>query len=250
MSFTTSQSGVRVCKDFRDNLIVDRYDPIFVTMRASKLKHLRSENSEDAVTWNVFRSLRQVEPRLWVPELFKQAGVSDSPKRGLDRVCVQLWQNVPPPSSLLMDGDEGVSEVDIVLESPYWVWFLEAKYLSDISTGTTTRPTRDQILRNIDVGSCYAGVRDFYFSLLVKDFNRCAEGRSAIERYRNLTAPRELLKDHRPDGLTNLRSVTSLTWSSIGQAIRQLDASGMREDEHRYISRLLEWMQDKGLVED
>jgi hypothetical protein len=44
--------------DFRDNLIIDRHDPIFASMRASKIKHLRSENSEDAVTWNVFRPSR------------------------------------------------------------------------------------------------------------------------------------------------------------------------------------------------
>lgn len=65
----TSPSGVRISADFRDNLIIDRYDPIFVTMRASKLKHFRSENSEDAVTWNVFRSLRQVDPAAWIPSL-------------------------------------------------------------------------------------------------------------------------------------------------------------------------------------
>jgi hypothetical protein len=45
-----SPSGVWVEDDFRTNLIIDRYDPVFADMRASKLKHLRSANSEDAVT--------------------------------------------------------------------------------------------------------------------------------------------------------------------------------------------------------
>ena len=49
--------------------INDRYDPVFADMRASKLKHLRSVNREDAVTWNVFRSLRQVAPATWLPLL-------------------------------------------------------------------------------------------------------------------------------------------------------------------------------------
>ena len=56
-----TKTRVHIADDFRDNLIIDRYDPVFVTMRASKLKHLRSENSEDAVTWNVFRSFRQID---------------------------------------------------------------------------------------------------------------------------------------------------------------------------------------------
>lgn len=54
-SYTTSAGGVRLADDFRDNLIIDRYDPVFASMRGQKLTHLRSENSEDAVTWNVFR---------------------------------------------------------------------------------------------------------------------------------------------------------------------------------------------------
>ncbi len=37
-----SPSGVLIAADFRANLIIDRYDPVFTDMRASKLKHLRS----------------------------------------------------------------------------------------------------------------------------------------------------------------------------------------------------------------
>jgi hypothetical protein len=62
-----SPSGVLIADDFRENLIIDRYDPVFADMRASKLKHLRSANSEDAVTWNIFRSLRQIAPQVWLP---------------------------------------------------------------------------------------------------------------------------------------------------------------------------------------
>jgi len=56
-----SPSGVLIANDFRANLIID-HDPVFADVRASKLKHLRGANSEDAVTWNVFRSLRQISP--------------------------------------------------------------------------------------------------------------------------------------------------------------------------------------------
>src|SRR2546428_738067 len=163
----TTSGGVRIADDFRDNLIIDRYDPVFVGMRASKIKHLRSENSEDAVTWNVFRSLRQIDPATWLPALTRVAFDSERAPLG-NEVSVVLWLPVAPPPGLLEDGDEQASEIDVVIEGPTRVWFIEAKYGSDIATGTTTRPTRDQVLRNIDVGSYYAGVREFYFSLLVR----------------------------------------------------------------------------------
>ena len=161
-----SPSGVQIAADFRDNLIIDRYDPVFADMRASKLKHLRSANSEDAVTWNVFRSLRQITPGAWLPSLWQRA-FSSTPCPSDHKTVIRLWHSVAPPPGLLSGGDEGISEIDVVIEAATWVWFIEAKYTSDISLRTTTRPHRDQVLRNIDVGSYYAGVRQFFFSLFV-----------------------------------------------------------------------------------
>ena len=68
-----TKSGVFVFDDFRDNLIIDRFDPVFATMRGEKINQLRSENSEDAITWNVFRSLRAIDPKLWLDGLFEIA---------------------------------------------------------------------------------------------------------------------------------------------------------------------------------
>ena len=156
-----SPSGVLIADDFRDNLIIDRHDPVFADMRASKIKHLRSANSEDAVTWNVFRSLRQIAPHAWLPGLWQRAFPACACPSDLSAV-VRLWQSIPPPVGLLAGGDEGASEIDVVIEASTWIWFIEAKYRSDISFGTTTRPERDQVLRNLDVGSYHAGVRQFF----------------------------------------------------------------------------------------
>jgi hypothetical protein len=242
-----TKSGVRVAGDFRDNLIIDRYDPVFVNMRASKLKHLRSENSEDAITWNVFRSLRQVDPAVWLPELCRR-GLPTMPLLPACRCTVSLWVAVNPPTGLLEDGDEGVSEIDVVIEAPSFTWFIEAKYRSDISTGTRTRPWRDQVLRNIDVGSCYAGVRQFFFSLLVDSKERSPLGDARVNKYRNFDEPRDLLKGHRSDGLQNLKAVTLLTWADLGAVLTTAVHGVHRADEFGYADRALTWMRQRGLI--
>ena len=56
---------------------------------------------------------------------------------------------------------EGYSEIDVIVETSGWVWFIEAKYRSDISMNAKNIPGRDQIFRNLDVGSDYAGARNF-----------------------------------------------------------------------------------------
>lgn len=247
MSDHTSKSGVRIAADFRDNLIIDRYDPVFASMRASKRKHLRSANSEDAVTWNAFRSLRQIAPTVWLPELFATAFPGETLTH-TEHAVVELWKTVEPPPALLLEADEGESEIDVVIQTPSVVWFIEAKLGSDISTKTTTRSTRDQALRNIDVGSYYAGTRRFYFSLLIADPSRSREGVAAVDLYRDLAKPRELLTPHRPDRLQNLAGVSRLTWGELCDVLSDAAAGAPRTDEREYARRALEWMQTRGLT--
>jgi len=241
-----SPSGVLIAADFRTNLIIDRYDPVFADMRASKLRHLRSVNSEDAVTWNVFRSLRQIAPEAWLPGLWQRAFPSIVCPPDLKAV-VRLWESIPPPVGLLAGGDEGASEIDVVIEAPTWVWFIEAKYKSDISTGTTTRPDRDQVLRNIDVGSYHAGIRQFFFSLLIASERTSPEGMKRIREYQDLSVPRTKLQQHRPDGLQNLKAVGHLTWTALTDVLSDASKAAPREDERAYAARAITWLRERGL---
>jgi hypothetical protein len=239
----TTSSGVFIAKDFRDNLIIDRFDPIFVGMRASKLRHMRSANSEDVLSWNVFRTLRQIDPSFWGEALFMTA-FNQCPKTDFTATTIDLWKPVAPPSSLLEEGDEGISEIDIVVEHPKWVFFLEAKLTSDISTGTTTRPERDQLLRNIDVGSYYAGVRDFYFALLVQDEARSPKGMAKIREYSDPLLLRERLP-HRIDGLKNLRGIGLITWSVVASLLSSLSPEKASTFEMTCAQRCLGWLRER-----
>ena len=240
-----SVSGVRIADDYRDNLIVDRYDQCFVPMRQSKKTHLRSENSEDAISWNVFRSLNQIAPEKWVALLSNMAFGSDL-LGNVNDTTVSLWRNIPPPPALLESGDEGVSEIDILLENPAWVWFIEAKYKSDISEGTTSRPTRDQILRNVDVGSYYAGVRPFYFALVYLDERRSPKGIEAVNKYRRTESLKAALP-HRVDELTNLKGIGLLRWKDLAEILALTLEAEKNPDERVFAQRALQWLHIKGI---
>jgi hypothetical protein len=240
-----SPSGVWIAGDFRANLIIDRYDPVFADMRRSKLKHLQSVNSEDAVTWNVFRSLRQITPDAWLPNLW--AGAFSTRERPTDlNTAVRLWESVSPPLGLLAEGDEGASEIDVIIEAPTWVWFIEAKYRSDISLGTTTRPDRDQVLRNIDVGSYHAGVRPFYFSLLISSASNSPKGVERIEQYKDIDSLRGRLP-YRADGLKNVVAVGLLTWGILADVLAEASKAASRDDERDYAARAVAWLRTRSI---
>jgi hypothetical protein len=241
-----SPSGVSIANDFRSNLIIDRYDPVFADMRASKLKHLKSANSEDAVTWNVFRSLRQIRPEAWLPDLWRRAFPA-GPLIDDWKAVVRLWETVPPPLGLLSGGDEGDSEIDVVIEAPTWMWFIEAKYRSDISLGTTTRPDRDQVIGNLDVGSYHAGVRQFFFSLLILSENHSPKGVQKVREYMQPSVLQTKL-GHRPDGLKNIKAIRTLTWTDLVDVlVKASKMMELREDERAYAERAVIWLKGRGI---
>jgi hypothetical protein len=241
---TKSKSGVRLYDDFRDNLIIDRYHPDLATMRGSKRDKLRSENSEDALTWNVFKSLGQVDPGFWLPLLRAKAFPNAAATVEPHIVTTHLWMEVhPPPSLHLHQKDEDPSEIDIVIETEVSVWFIEAKFNSDISTKTTNNPMRDQIIRNLDVGSWYAGIRDFYFALLITDEERSPKGVRVLET----VWPSVPSLPHRPDGMKNIKGCGLLRWRDIAQVLLAAADGAPRDDERGYARRAEGWMRERGL---
>ena len=171
--FIYSDTGVKVFVDFKDNLIVDPNDPIIAcqarTWRYNRgsvkgLSYLGSENSEDAMTWNVFKTLEKSNPESWFSEIFPQI-ILDKNEQFIDPM-LRFWDKYFPP--LLRSIPDGETLVDLTIETSNKLIFIEAIYKTDISKNTKHDPNRDQIIRNIDVGSWASKKRakEFCFILL------------------------------------------------------------------------------------
>ncbi|MGR3913617.1 MAG: hypothetical protein OD918_03690 [Gammaproteobacteria bacterium] len=239
---TLSPSGVRIAADFRDNLIIDQDDACFATMRALKKQHMRSENSEDALTWNVFRSLHRISRAAWISPLAAKA--FGARIRSVDSVTVALWKYITPPPSLMEK--EGNSEIDIILENPDWVWFIEAKYRKG-AISVTKKSKRDQILRNIDVGSHYAGERDFYFSLLCLSDDQPPGAAATVKKYKNKTTLENCLP-HRIGGLANVAGIGIIHWLDIAGIFKSIHSAPNRKDEAIIAKRAATWMAAQGII--
>lgn len=64
-----TETKVRIFDDHRDNLTVDVNDDRVRTRAAE----LRSEHSDAALLWNVFRTLERLDTRVWLPRLVRAA---------------------------------------------------------------------------------------------------------------------------------------------------------------------------------
>jgi len=146
------------------------------------LPKICSENSEDALTWHFFGLL------LDMPSDVKQMLITKVLEKALQRkieqdVCCMLgnaellfWHGrevepfFEPPES--RPSKEGRTEVDLaILAYPEALIFIEAKNRSKVVMKTTHDQKRDQIIRNIDVGTHFAvtnGYARFYFILVTR----------------------------------------------------------------------------------
>ena len=106
MGTKTTKSGVIIADDFRDNLIISKYDNQFFGLRGEKIDKMRSSNSEDVLTWNVFKSLAQINSKYWLPKFFEKAF---DIKFSYDTLIkIDLWKSIePPPSIINFQKDEG-----------------------------------------------------------------------------------------------------------------------------------------------
>jgi len=195
-SYVISETGVKVFKDFRDNLITDRDEEevikqgnswLYSRGNVKGLSYLGSENSEDALTWNVFRTLMKEPLEKWFSELFLVRIDKD------ETVRFYFWKECPPPPQRPVP--EGNTHVDLTVETEKKLIFVEAKYKSEISDRTSHDSERDQIIRNIDVGSYEGQVKgkEFFFILLVPKSNKLS-----VEKFFCYRDNPEMIKEKLP----------------------------------------------------
>jgi len=202
--------------------------------RVAGLPKICSENSEDAQTWSHFSPLLSMSPRAkghWLKVFFEKAlgrNLDDDLTRRLPGAELLFWrgkkENPPyiPPSNL--GSREGNTEVDLTILVKRALIFIEAKYQSEIQKRTTHDPNRDQIIRNIDVGTYYAWKKglDFYFMLLTS--SDCVKSMRKIRHYRK--NPLEIVEKlpHRTDISGKLDQLVEnlglITWDQLKKTRR------------------------------
>jgi hypothetical protein len=225
---------------------------------------LNSSVSEDWVTWTAFRLLESLTPQTWWLNLVTLAK-ADNPSLALplgweQTPLVKLWDLIASPAgyekasrermrrsdnpvwnarSANSSPVEGKSEIDVTLRNCALVVFAEAKLCSDISTGTTYDPLRDQIVRNIDCALDQAGNQIPIFWMLVRDIAPSRLYTTLLHGY--LSNPDTLirkLQHHDPVRVVALaKNLSIILWKDLLEQVIQLSVT--HDDEIRMVAKEL-----------
>ena len=237
-----TDSGVKVYKkpkyhpylkgtNLKDPDFLNKNKEVFRRGKANNLPKICSENSEDALTWHHFSPLKTAvsrEKERWIKAFLRKA-IGKNVNIGfynLGEAEVMLWRGKEvapymfPPKSY--PRNEGKTEVDAIISIPgEAIIFVEAKFKSPISKRTTHDPGRDQIIRNIDVGTTYANKNglEFYFVLIATD--RDKRSKQFLDQYRK--NPNKIVSklSHRVDLRLKARSLVKnigyVTWDDLAK---------------------------------
>ena len=197
--------------------------------KVTELPKICSENSEDAQTWGHFSRLFSMFPErkgIWL-EAFLEKSLKRQLNQDLGKTLreakLMFWRGKrakpmynPPPN---LDYHEGNTEVDVTILTRKAIIFVEAKYHSEVEARTTYCPNRDQIIRNIDVGTHYAWNKglEFYFILLTSI--DCDKSIKLLKHY--LDIPQEIINrlPHRTDIPKRIEQIANnlglITWNQL-----------------------------------
>ena len=210
---------------------------VFPSGPVEGLPRVCSENSEDAATWFYFSPLLD-DPRrrAWVlARLLREAfpgEVEHEVFSSLAESRLHFWQGKDTGSFVIgappgLGAPEGRTEVDVIVTiGDHALVFIEAKYRSGLSERTTHSPDRDQVIRNLDVGSWFARDRFERFYLVLLQYGDHPTNIEAIVG-RYLHQPRNIREQ-----LTHRGDLTSDDLKRLSQSlgfVRWPDPLGWRE---------------------
>lgn len=226
---------------FRESLLIDKFHPQLEYWRKSKLEKSQGESREDAMVWNVFRTLDQIDRKLWVEQLFYKAFLEEF-SYSTEQIQIKLWKKIRSPKSL--PGYEQKSDIDIIIETDTFVWFIQALYKTDIPFPTDNHRGRDEIIRNIDGGTNYARNRDFYFSLLILDKYHSPIGFRLANEYKNSESKVRELLPHRLE-LPFPKGISVIHWHEVQTLIKTVYLYSKNKYERFIADQVSYWLYEQ-----
>jgi hypothetical protein len=163
--------GPFIYRDFRDNHVIwPGREPHLIEFLGQsfkginhKKKNARSSNSEDALTWSCFdtlKNLSQSRRALALEELWELAYGDMAAPDGLEATTICIGKSYR--------AGKASSEVDLSFEGNGFLVLVEAKLYSPMSQADPDNDKPNQIARKLTIGlrAAQAMGKDFYFILL------------------------------------------------------------------------------------
>lgn len=219
---------------------------------------LQAPHGEDVATFNLFQALRRFDADLWLPRLFREAGL-EPPSATHHGAELYYWRSGAPtqerqewlranvgrhgvkahenPEALM----EGRSQIDVIIEHAAYCVVIEVKRDSDVDTRVTYQDGYDQLARQLDLAERMEaeGQRPTFVWLLAVDASRQPIGFERCAAYRDPTRILEVCRHFSAEqARRRAERLGTLTWASALAVLRELSTD---------VARVVDWFAGSGL---
>lgn len=208
-----------------------------VTTPSDRLRH--------ALTWNVFKTLEQVAPSLWMRLLVARCvGLPDNYDSAPRISKVACWPNLKPaPSSTLRRGLVQSIPVSAVIDTDDTVVTVLAPGTSELLDRILSDTAADGLVSVAEATAWLAGTRAAYVSVILPLESDSPEWIERVQR-RATRAHRALLAQGR--GPTNLRGIGAGNWPALQELLAEVEGSPFISSlERRWTHLTAAWMKER-----
>jgi hypothetical protein len=197
----------RVSADVREELVIASHHPDRLRRPAPRLGDITDDRFQQALTWNVFRTLELLAPAFWLRRFHLR--LTGDPSVVQPQILrISLWQSLPLPPIQRIDGARPDVPVDVIIETEHAVWTLI------VARRARAENIHERIAEVVDAGGWLAGARELYCGVIEDDTNT-GIGDSLKKRYGRSSASTQLRSASRGPAGPSLKGVGGARWRDL-----------------------------------
>ena len=242
LTMLQSELRVNLPEERRAEFVVVPHHPDRIRRPPVRLGAVTRDRFQQALTWNVFRTLELINPAFWLRR-FHVRLTGAAPPPAAQMLRVSLWQPLPLPPIQRIDGGRPDTIADVVIETEHAVWTLEvAGHEANLTNG------RDRVAELIDAGAWLAGARQHVHGIIENERTATSTGELWKRRYRRSTASVAIRSAARGPSSPTLDAFGALRWEGLAAVLQDCEqAHNLPAIERALAQNALVWLQQVGL---
>src|SRR5918995_3296734 len=226
--------------DARDQFIVSPHHPDRLRRPSPRGAAADRDRFQQALTWNVFRTLEMVAPAYWVRRFHTR--LTGQPSLVAPQIVqVQLWRALPLPPILQIDGARPDVTVDVVIETEHDVWTLIVPRQGEVSD------IQERAVHVIDAGAWLAGARALHCGVIECHGDDAIAGSLLKSRYARSRDSAALRSASRGPAAPIAITWGVMPWSDLAAILHESSEAGNLPPIERALARnATDWLGTVG----
>jgi hypothetical protein len=227
--------------DARDQFVISPHHPDRLRRPSPRGAAGDRDRFQQALTWNVFRTLELVAPAYWLRR-FHTRLVGQPSLVAPQIVQVQLWRALPLPPILQIDGAHPDVTVDVVIETEHDVWTLIVPRQGEVSN------IQERAVHVIDAGAWLAGARAHHCGVIECDGDNAKAGSLLKSRYARSRDSAALRSASRGPAAPTTITWGVMEWSDLAAILLECsEAPNLPPIERTLARNAMDWLQVVGI---